>query len=95
MKRFITIFLLILSICVTLFFTVSLPLTADGPEAGVINFENADFNTEIYVLKGEWEFYFGRLYTPEDFKKGRAEGGECVSLPDAWKSLGYPDRTAH
>lgn len=94
MKRFITIFLLILSICVTLFFTVSLPFTADGPEAeaGLINFENADFNKEIYALKGEWEFYFGRLYTPEDFKKGRAEGVEYVSLPDAWKTLGYPDQ---
>ena len=77
MKRFFMLLFLILAISTALLFGVSMPFAAEGPkaEAGVLDYENTDFSSEVYALDGQWEFYFGSLYTPDDFRQGKPEGG--------------------
>lgn len=93
MKRFLAIFILILTVCTALFFTVSMPFVSEGPKAvdGELDFRGTDFADSVYNLDGQWEFYYGRLYTPEDFKEGTPEGRELLTLPDTWAALGYPE----
>lgn len=76
MKRFWTIFLLIFALCLTLFFLTSKPFVSEGPaaKAGVADFRETDFSSSAYALSGQWEFYYGSLYTPEDFRQGNPEG---------------------
>ena len=92
MKRFWTIFLLIFSLCLTLFFLTSKPFVSEGPaaKAGVADFRETDFSSSAYALSGQWEFYYGRLYTPEDFRQGNPEGMELIDLPGPWTRMGYP-----
>lgn len=92
MKRFLFMFLLILASCLILFFTASMPFTSEGPRAvnGVADFRTADFTADVYALEGEWEFYYGKLYTPTDFARGTVDGKEMIPLPGPWIQLGYP-----
>ena len=92
MKRFLCIFALILAACLTLLFTASQPFAAEGQQAeeGVLDFREADFTSDVYGLSGEWELYYGQLYTPEDFDQGRISAPEYISLPGPWTKLGYP-----
>ena len=77
MKRFLAIFLLIFSLCLALFFTASKPFVSNGPNAvdGVLDVRGADFTSQVYALSGQWEFYHGQLYTPEDFRGNRQSRG--------------------
>lgn len=92
MRRFLAIFFLILTLCTALFFTMSMPVLSEGPAAadGVMDFRGNDFTSAVYNLDGQWEFYYGRLYTPEDFKNGTPEGRDLITLPGSWTGLGYP-----
>lgn len=92
MKRFLCLLALILTVCITMLFTASQPFVTEGPEAvsGVLDFRKTDFQSDIYALDGEWEFYYGRLYTPSDFEQGLTEGEKYISLPGPWINLGYP-----
>lgn len=92
MKRFLAVFLLILSLCLALFFTSSKPYVSEGPEAeaGILDYQETDFSSAVYALSGQWEFYYGRLYTPDDFCQGIPEGMEYIDLPGPWTRKGYP-----
>lgn len=92
MKRFLGVLLLILTLCLALLFTSSKPFASAGPEAaeGIVDFREMDFNSSVYELSGQWEFYYGKLYTPEDFSEGTGEGMEYIDLPGPWTRLGYP-----
>ena len=92
MKRFLAILFLILTLCTSLFFTMSMPFVSDEPGAvnGEMDVREADFTSAVYHLDGQWEFYYGRLYTPEDFRSGTPEGRELITLPGSWTGLGYP-----
>lgn len=92
MKRFLAVFLLIFSLCLALFFTSSKPFVSGGPEAGegVLDYRETDFTSSVYALNGQWEFYYDRLYTPEDFRQGVPEGMEYIDLPGPWTKKGYP-----
>lgn len=73
-------------------FTACQPFVSEGPKAakGVMDYRETDFNSDVYALGGEWEFYYGKLYTPQDFYQGRTEGGEYIDLPGPWIKKGYP-----
>lgn len=92
MKRFLAVFILILTLCLALFFTSSRPFTSEGPKAGdgIADFRETDFTSSVYELAGQWEFYYGQLYTPEDFEQGTPGGMEYIDLPGPWTRLGYP-----
>lgn len=93
MKRFLAIFILIVTLCTALFFTMSFPFVSDGPEAvdGELDFRGTDFTASVYNLNGQWEFYYSCLYTPEDFRVGVSNGRELITLPGSWAALGYPE----
>ena len=92
MRRFWAIFLLILTVCLALLFTSSKPFVSEGPQAGegVLDFRETDFTSSVYELSGQWEFYYGQLYTPEDFRQGIPGEMEYIDLPGPWTRLGYP-----
>lgn len=92
MKRFLAVFFLILTLCLALFFASSRPFTSVGPQAGegIADFRETDFTSSVYELAGQWEFYYGQLYTPEDFGQGTPKGMEYIDLPGPWTRLGYP-----
>lgn len=44
-------------------------------------------SSEMIPLNGEWEFYFGKLYTPQDFiYQTSIEKPLFVTVPDTWNS---------
>jgi hypothetical protein len=61
---------------------------------GVIDLRSAGLDSDVFTLGGEWEFYWGRLYTPEDFFEGSPEDKTIIEAPATWRSAGYP-RTGH
>lgn len=92
MKRFLLSTILIFSLCLAVFFTASRPFVKEGAvaEAGVMDFRGTDFASSVYALAGQWEFYYGEMYTPGDFRSGPMEGGETIDLPGPWLKKGYP-----
>lgn len=56
---------------------------------GILNFENLSVQDKFLVrLDGEWEFYFGTLFTPEDFKNNEVEK-KFAKFPSRWEEFGY------
>ena len=53
------------------------------PEAGVLDLRETMLdNNSVYSLNGEWEFFWKRLLTPEDYKQEKSrEPGILVSVP--------------
>ncbi|MDR2656513.1 MAG: sensor histidine kinase [Oscillospiraceae bacterium] len=90
--RFLFTLLAILLISGAAFCAVSLPRRAGEAEAtgGVFDLTGADLSKTLYTLDGEWEFYYGRLYTPEDFALGEPEGKTFINVPETWGNQGYP-----
>jgi signal transduction histidine kinase len=90
-RRFVIITAFIVGICAAMFYLISIPhnlsdITAEGGEIH-LPWEERD---RIFTLDGEWEFYYGRLYTPGDFISGRPEGGDLIRVPSSWDDAGYP-----
>ena len=79
-----------LFVCLSLFFTACEQFHPqnDHPRAvkGVIDLSNLDFNQGGTVkLDGEWEFYWEKLLTHEEFLKNRRpEKSGFITLPSAW-----------
>ena len=48
------------------------PVDRLGSREGVLDAREADFAGSVFQLSGNWEFYPHRLYTAEDFARGRA-----------------------
>jgi hypothetical protein len=44
---------------------------------------------KIYALDGEWEFYYGELYTPKDFELSTLNP-QLIDVPSSWDEAGYP-----
>jgi hypothetical protein len=67
MKKFTLIAAAIFLICGAMFYFISMPRNISGAtaEVGVLDLTGADFRDAIFRLDGEWEFYFGELYTPD------------------------------
>lgn len=60
--------------------------TYEDTKKGVLTLQS--FPEKIFALGGEWEFYWDKLYVPENFRKGTLEKEvEYVNLPH--KSNGY------
>jgi signal transduction histidine kinase len=55
---------------------------------GILDLSNEDFSTDRVVpVQAEWEFYWDRLLTPEDFAPGRTfpVPTGLLALPGSWK----------
>ena len=93
MKHFLLSFICIAAISGAVFYSVSVSHDRSGQASnGVLDLRSADLNENVFTLDGEWEFYWERLYTPEDFRnlEGLPEGGTFIPLPSPWNSVGYP-----
>ncbi len=58
-------------------------------DKGVMDLQAWDLNTDGTVnLDGEWEFYWDRLLSPDDFRQGeRGHGSAFISVPGYWDSF--------
>ncbi len=57
---------------------------------GAIDISGQDFLSDrVIELNGYWEFYYGRLLEPRDFKKPGAEKPSYIKVPNAWDSFIY------
>jgi hypothetical protein len=62
---------------------------------GILDLREWDFNTDGPVdLNGEWEFYWKKLYEPDDFKEGvYVTDRRIIEIPGSWNKYkidGYP-----
>lgn len=64
-----------------------LPSRQDVPQAsdGVLDLTGGRLEQECVNLMGEWEFFWDKLLTKEDFQQG-VSGGVPVSVPAVWNS---------
>ncbi|MBO9606156.1 MAG: response regulator [Paenibacillaceae bacterium] len=54
---------------------------------GMLDATQWDFARQgVLTLRGEWEFYEGKLLGPEDFRTGGEIGGRLVEVPGGWKN---------
>jgi PAS domain S-box-containing protein len=57
-------------------------------QKGVMDLRQWDFNKNgSVVLKGEWEFYWKKLISPDQFKKNRDLTFEYINAPDSWNKF--------
>ncbi len=76
----------------TLFFIAGFLLQAQ-PKVfrGEIDVRSYDFSHGIIQMEGEWEFYWKKLYFPEDFKLGRvSEKPVYTKFLDGWSAFEKP-----
>ncbi len=59
---------------------------------GVADLRNADFKDgKIYQLNGNWEFYYGKLLDPSDFRDtANLPEKKFIYVPESWASQQYP-----
>jgi len=68
MKRFFLILFCIAAVSDGIFYAVSIPHDHFGYALnGVLDLRGAVFDEAAYILGGEREFYWSRLYEPKDF----------------------------
>ncbi len=53
--------------------------------AGKVSLGEATGSAQVISLDGQWEFYWAKLLTPEDFAASRVPPPELVSVPDNWQ----------
>lgn len=56
-------------------------------EKGVSDFSVMQYNSQTVInLEGEWEFYWNRYLTPEDFKTNGQNPDTYIKVPDVWNN---------
>lgn len=54
---------------------------------GILDLINWNWDEDgIITLDGQWEFYWQKLYYPEDFEKLKVRRKQYISLPGAWNN---------
>ena len=63
--------------------------------SGYLDLSNWDFNKDgIINLNGEWEFYWNKLYTPEDFNNNALDSKPYyLQVPGVWNALVVDSKT--
>ncbi|MCL1940754.1 MAG: hypothetical protein FWG09_02335 [Synergistaceae bacterium] len=91
MKRFLLTFFFISAISGGIFYAVCVPHGLVGyAREGVLDLRGANLEEDVYMLFGEWEFYWDRLYEPGDFSGPPPDGRAFIPVPAAWNSASYP-----
>ncbi len=55
---------------------------------GVLNLRDLDFSKNPTIeLSGQWEFYWGKLYTPSDFETEVHTPDAYINVPGGWEKL--------
>lgn len=53
-------------------------------QEGVISVNEFDLSRSTFPLDARWEFYWSRLYTPEDFKSAALQPPDYIDVPGVW-----------
>ncbi len=80
------------AILVCLFYTFTNKTTASHPpsvaQKGVMDLHRWDFNKNGSVaLKGEWEFYWNQLLSPDQFVKNEDLAFKYINAPGSWNNF--------
>ncbi|MFC4301964.1 ATP-binding protein [Cohnella boryungensis] len=63
------------------------PTHAVRASGGLLDATKWDFSEQgVLSLRGEWEFYEGKLLGPEDFRTGGELEGRFIQVPGGWKN---------
>ncbi len=92
-KKIPELYILLVLIVVSLLMTSCERDTKLFAKKGIIDISNTDIKDGInYQLNGEWEFYFGKLLTPQDFADTDVVlKKEYIDVPQSWtKHKKYP-----
>jgi len=66
---------------------------APGAVKGILDLtEYNPAGNKLYTLNGQWEFYWGRLLTPEQIHSKKSLHKGYITVPSTWK--GYRDNGA-
>ena len=92
MRRFIIVVFCIFFVCGVMFYLISIPRNVSAVTAvgGLLDLMSEDFSGTLFNLNGEWEYYEGELYTPDDFRNGGLNGNDLgvdkalIYAPMAW-----------
>jgi len=63
-------------------------------QMGSIYVNDFDFLSSTFNLDTEWEFYWGSLYTPDEFKSGTPELPGYINVPGVWNGYKAKDGIA-
>lgn len=69
------------------FFSCTPPEKEYKLEKGYIDLSNWDFNSGEVDLRGDWEFYWQKFYTSDDFKNNNIQPTYYVELPSLWNKF--------
>lgn len=64
-------------------------ISSKTPKAvnGILDLSHWDMNKyKTIPLDGQWEFYYGKLLTPDDFKNHEPEGKTIQNVPSKWST---------
>lgn len=82
-------YVMLLIIIISLIFPLQDKLVSHKPviKNGVLDLKSTAINlAEPIKLNGQWEFYAGRLLTPEDFQEQSPSGQTIQEVPSDWRS---------
>ncbi len=68
------------------FFTLSTVFASSGKFHHVV-YDFSCFNFREKSLAGQWEFYWHRLLTPQDFKNNHGLSGRLIPVPKSWIAI--------
>ncbi len=91
LKTFMPIFALII-----LILAASESASAARPAAvlGTLDLSGHDLSSEVIPLRGEWEFYWGRLLTPDELRGSNPPAPDgYISVPGAWNGFSLGGET--
>ncbi|MBC7381791.1 MAG: PAS domain S-box protein [Bacteroidia bacterium] len=84
MKKMIKL-ILILTVIITFLSCNKVKNISPVVKQGVLDLSSWDFEKDGSIkMDGEWEFYWNRLYAPEDFKNNIAEHTSYIQVPGTW-----------
>ncbi len=88
MPRPVILFLILTVTSATGCITGTATYKAPAASSGVLDLRNWDFDRHgIVNLKGEWEFYWDRLLSPEDFQEKQPGKTGLLELPGLWNNF--------
>lgn len=71
----------------------SKPTDFQAPEQGVLDLRNTSFTGKtVFKLNGEWEFYWEKLLSPEDFSEAAHTPDAIGTVPSYWSDYSSPDK---
>jgi len=56
-------------------------------ENGYLDLSSYNFKDGAIDLRGDWEFYWKKFYSPEDFKSNNIQATQYIKMPSLWNKI--------